>query len=168
MGSPALAPYGAYPTGDGQVVVLGTTNDAEWQRLTAMIERPDLADDERLRRNPDRVVHREEVDAAVSAWCAGRDLADIQVAADQAGIGNARYNTPLDVVDHPQLVQRGRWQDSASPVGPVAGLLPPPLIAGRPFSMGAVPALGEHTTAVLGELGFTHEEIATLREAGAV
>jgi itaconate CoA-transferase len=44
MGSPIVAPYGAYPTADGQTAVLGTTSDREWHRLTKdLLDRPDLA-----------------------------------------------------------------------------------------------------------------------------
>ena len=53
MGSPAVAPYGSYPTADGQTVVLGTTNDREWQRFARdILARTDLADDERFATNP--------------------------------------------------------------------------------------------------------------------
>jgi crotonobetainyl-CoA:carnitine CoA-transferase CaiB-like acyl-CoA transferase len=154
MGSPAVAPYGAYPTADGRTVVLGTTNDAEWQRLAReVIDRPDLADDERYRRNVDRVAHRTDLDRAIGEWCAGHPLADIQAAADAAGIGNSTYRTPAEVVDHPHLHERKRWRDVDSPVGPVRGLLPPMLFADRELPMGAVPGLGEHTATVLAELG---------------
>ena len=83
MSSPAVAPYGSYRTADGQIVVMGTTNDIEWQRLARrVIERPDLAEDKRLTTNTGRVQHREELDAAIGAWCARRDLAQIQRVAD--------------------------------------------------------------------------------------
>jgi len=155
MGSPAVAPYGAYPTADGQTVVLGTTNDREWQRLAGdLMGRPDLAADSRYRRNPDRVAHRDTLDAEVASWCAGHDLADIQARADAAGIGNARYNKPSEVVVHPQLAGRDRWREVGSPVGPVTALLPPPILSGYEPALGAVPGLGEHTEALLAELGF--------------
>ncbi|MFF2392684.1 CaiB/BaiF CoA transferase family protein [Nocardia sp. NPDC058114] len=164
MSSPAVAPYGAYPTGDGQTVVLGTTNDGEWQRLSReLLGRADLADDPRFRSNSDRVRHREVLDAEIGAWCAGHDLAHIQQAADTAGIGNARYNTPREVLDHPQLTERDRWRRIDTPVGQIPALLPPPIIAGFDPPMGAVPALGEHTNAVLAEFGLTDDEIALLR-----
>jgi crotonobetainyl-CoA:carnitine CoA-transferase CaiB-like acyl-CoA transferase len=73
--------------------------------------------------------------------------------ADEAGIGNARLNRPTEVVAHPQLVERQRWRPVESPNGPVDSLLPPPIISGYDPPMGAVPALGEHTAAILAELG---------------
>jgi len=168
MGSPAVAPYSAYRTSDGRTVVLGTTNDAEWQRLAAIMGRLDLAADDRFLRNPDRVTHRELLDAVVGAWCATLTLAEVQDTADRAGIGNAVYNTPAEVVAHPHLAARERWQTIDSPVGPLTALLPPPVVAGQPLAMGAVPALGQHTDAVLAELGIATDELAELRATAVI
>jgi itaconate CoA-transferase len=168
MGSPAVAPYGAYPTADGQTVVLGTTNDAEWVRLTGMLGRPDLGADPRYARNPDRVAARDVLDGVIAGWCAARPLAAIQQAADAAAIGNARYNTAGDVLVHEQLSARGRWQEVGSPAGPVLAVLPPPVVSGTEPRMGPVPGLGEHSDAVLREFGCTGEEIAALRAAGTI
>ncbi|MFL0178151.1 CaiB/BaiF CoA transferase family protein [Mycobacterium sp. SMC-15] len=169
MSSPAVSPYGAYPTADGHTVVLGTTNDREWQRLAReLLGRNDLADDPRFAGNADRVANRGVLDEAIAAWCARHDLAHIQDAADAAGIGNARYNAPSDVLAHPQLAQRDRWHSIDTPAGPIPSLLPPPVISGYHPPMGAVPGLGEHTDAVLDELGLTGEDIATLRAHGVI
>jgi itaconate CoA-transferase len=154
MGSPAVAPYGAYPTGDGRTVVLGTTNDHEWQRLAGqLLGRADLAADPRYSRNDDRVRCRAELDEILSAWTRDRTLAEVQDAADAARIGNAVYRTPVEVLDHPHLAARDRWREVATPAGPVLGLLPPMLFDGEALPAGPVPALGEHTEAVLAELG---------------
>ncbi|HEX5300655.1 MAG TPA: CoA transferase [Streptosporangiaceae bacterium] len=154
MGSPIVAPYGAYPTADGQTAVLGTTSDREWRRLTKdLLERPDLAEDPRYARNEDRVRHRAELDRIVGEWCAQRDLAEIQRRADQAGIGNARLNGVTDLAEHEQLGKRGRWRQVATEVGPVPALLPPALARGWPVVSGRVPALGEHTDAIRAEVG---------------
>ena len=111
MSSPAVAPYGSYATADGQTVVLGTTNDREWQRFARdILARNDLADDERFATNTVRVKNRKLLDEAIAAWCAQHDLAHVQEVADAAGIGNARYNLPSEVLVHPQLAARDRWR----------------------------------------------------------
>ncbi|TDV49846.1 CaiB/BaiF CoA transferase family protein [Actinophytocola oryzae] len=160
MGSPAVAPYGAYRTADGATVVLGTTNDREWQRLARdLLDRRDLAEDPRFRTNAGRVGHRAVLDAVLGEWCARHDLGAVQEKADAAGIGNSRLNGPGEVVAHPHLAARDRWRTVDTPGGPVQALLPPPVIAGYEPPMGPVPALGEHTGAVLAELGLDAEEI---------
>ncbi|WIM86065.1 CaiB/BaiF CoA-transferase family protein [Candidatus Mycobacterium wuenschmannii] len=167
VGSPAVAPYGSYPTADGHTVVLGTTNDAEWQRLSRqIIQREDLADDPRLARNSGRCAHRAILDEAIGAWCARHDLDHIQKTADAANIGNSRYNVPSEVVVHPQLKARDRWRQVETPAGPIQALLPPPVIAEYAVPMGAVPGLGQHTDAVLTEFGIA--DIDGLREQGAI
>jgi crotonobetainyl-CoA:carnitine CoA-transferase CaiB-like acyl-CoA transferase len=169
VSAPAVAPYGAFATRDGQTVVLGTTNDREWQRLAReIIRRPDLADDARFGTNADRCAHRELINDAIQSWCTQHDLVDIQKIADAAGIGNSRYNLPSEVVRHPQLAARDRWRTVGSEKGDIPALLPPPVISGFEAPMAAVPGLGQHTDAVLGELGLTDLEIARLRDAGAI
>ncbi|WP_304111192.1 CaiB/BaiF CoA-transferase family protein [Mycolicibacterium bacteremicum] len=169
MSSPAVAPYGSFGTRDGQTVVLGTTNDREWQRLAReIIDRPDLADDPRFATNLQRCSHRDELNAAIESWCAQHDLDDIQRTADAAGIGNSRYNKPSEVIAHPHLQARDRWRQVATPHGDIAALLPPPVISGLELGMGPVPGLGEHTDPVLTELGYTAAELAGLRADGAI
>jgi crotonobetainyl-CoA:carnitine CoA-transferase CaiB-like acyl-CoA transferase len=169
VGSPAVAPYGAFPTRDGQTVVLGTTNDREWQRVAReIIDRPDLADDARFRTNSDRCAHRDILDEAIGSWCARRDLAEIQKIADDAGIGNSRYNLPSEVVVHPQLTARDRWRTVGTAKGDIQALRPPPVISGFEQPMGVVPGLGEHTDTVLRELGVSPDELARLRADGAI
>lgn len=169
MSSPAVAPYGAYRTADGQTVVLGTTNDQEWQRLSReILQRDDLAGDTRFATNAGRVAHRDFLDEAIAAWCARHDLENVQKTADAAGIGNARYNVPSEVLVHPQLTARGRWRQVDTPAGPIPALLPPPIIAGYHPAMGAVPGLGQHTDTVLAGFGIADEEITALREQGAI
>ena len=169
MSSPAVAPYGSYRTADGQTVLLGTTNDGEWQRLAReILQRNDLADDERFRTNADRVANRAVLDEAIADWCAQHDLDHVQKTADAAGIGNSRYNLPSEVVVHPQLTARDRWRTVSTSAGDIQALRPPPVIRGFEQPMGAVPGLGEHTDAVLGELGLTIDEVSRLRADGVI
>ncbi len=88
--------------------------------------------------------------------------------ADQAGIGNSRYNLPSEVIVHPQLTARDRWREVETSKGPIQALLPPPVIAGYDPPMGAVPGLGQHTDAVLAELGLGQDEIADTAGQGAI
>ncbi|MGE2835234.1 CaiB/BaiF CoA transferase family protein [Mycobacterium sp. SMC-4] len=169
VGSPAVAPYSAFPTRDGQTVVLGTTNDREWQRVAReIIDRPDLADDPRFATNSDRCAHREILEDAIGKWCAQHDLADIQKKADDAGIGNSRYNKPSEVIVHPQLTARDRWRTVATPKGDIQALRPPPVISDFEQPMGAIPGLGEHTDSVLNEIGVSAEELVQLRADGVI
>ncbi|MGD6749667.1 CaiB/BaiF CoA transferase family protein [Streptomyces sp. BH105] len=168
MGSPAVAPYGAYATADDHTVVLGTTNDREWQRYARdLLRRPDLADDPSLATTADRVAARERLDAEITRWCAAHTLHDIQAAADTAGIGNAKLNTPGEVLTHPQHAARDRWREIDTPGGPTLAPLPPPVFEGRGQApMGNVPALGEHTDAILCELGVTDVELTLAMKEG--
>lgn len=169
LSSPMVAPYGSYQTADGQTLVLGTTNDREWQRLaTQVLGRPDLAQDPRYAHNSDRVARRAELDAVIGAWAAGLALADCRQAAQAAGLGHARLNRPTEVLSHPQLTERGRWTELASPAGIVQGLLPPPESADWDWRCDPIPALGEHTEPVLRELGFSPDDLAAMRAGGVI
>jgi len=169
VSSPAVAPYGAYLTADGQTLVLGTTNDREWQRLARdVLGRPDLAGDPRYATNAARCEHRAELDAVIAGWAARLPLADCRAAAEAASLGHARLNRPTELLEHPQLTQRNRWQEIGSPGGPVLGLLPPPVVPGWDWRLDPIPALGEHTLPVLRELGFGADEVEAMRAAGAV
>jgi crotonobetainyl-CoA:carnitine CoA-transferase CaiB-like acyl-CoA transferase len=168
VGSPAVAPYGAYPTADGQEIVLGTTNDGEWQRLAAAIGRSDLAADPAYARNAQRVDRRDDLDPAIAAWTVQRTFREVQQAMDAATIGHARLNRVQDLIDHPQLTERKRWARAGSPVGELDVLLPPPVSPGWTFRPGAVPGLGEHTDGVLEWLGYASADIARLHADGVV
>ena len=63
---------------------------------------------------------------------------------------------------------RDRWRPVDTPNGQISALLPPPVITGFEQPMGAVPGLGEHTDAVLAELGLSDDDVAALRDQGAI
>jgi crotonobetainyl-CoA:carnitine CoA-transferase CaiB-like acyl-CoA transferase len=145
----SISPYGPYLSGQ---VFLGLQNDREWAVLCEQVlGRPDLITDERFATNPDRVAHDDELTPIIEA--ALGDMAPEQVVArlDAAGIASARLRTPAEFAAHPQLAARDRWREVATPAGPVRALLPPVTVPGREAAMGAVPALGQHTDAVLSE-----------------
>jgi crotonobetainyl-CoA:carnitine CoA-transferase CaiB-like acyl-CoA transferase len=156
VGSPLVAPYGAYPTRDGQTIVIGTTNDREWQRLaTGLLDRPDLAADPRYATTRDRVTRRDELDEVIGAWVVARGFDETARRATAAGLGWARFNRPTEVVEHPQLVERGRWRETGAPGGSFPSLAPAATVAGWDWSPRPVPATGEHSAAIAEEFGLS-------------
>ena len=87
---------------------------------------------------------------------------------DAAGIANARMNTPEEVWDHAQLKARDRWREVRTPAGTVPALLPPVTFPGFEARMDPVPAIGEHTAAILAELDYSGGEIAKLEALSVI
>jgi itaconate CoA-transferase len=165
----AIAPYGPYPAGDGHAVYLGIQNEREWARFCAQVlDRPELASDPRFMSNSSRVQHQQALSAVIAESFAALTAAEVVDRLERAGIANARMNTVREFLDHPQLAARGRWRDVDSPVGPLRALVPPFTLDDLELAMGAVPALGAHTDAILQEIGFDAAVIAEWRRAGIV
>jgi itaconate CoA-transferase len=168
LSHPVIAPYDAYPTADGHEVVIGVQNDREWARLASeVLGRPELAVDPDFATNVARVRNRQAVDDAVAAAMAGLTVEAAVEALDRARIASARLNTVPELITHPQLVARDRWRETQTPAGPVRALRSAVEPVGE-APLGPVPALGEHTDAVLAGLGYSPAEVAALREAGVV
>jgi crotonobetainyl-CoA:carnitine CoA-transferase CaiB-like acyl-CoA transferase len=165
----AIAPYGPYTAGDGKVVYLGLQNEREWARFCAdVLEQPSLAADPRFGANADRVAHRGALDALIAAAFAKHSAEDVLARLDAAQIANARMNTVEEFLDHPQLAARDRWRTVESPAGPIRALLPPFGLDDVEPQMGPIPAVGEHTDTILGELGYDKATIAEWRVNGVV
>jgi itaconate CoA-transferase len=162
-----IAPYGAFRTGAGGTVQLAVQNDREWHRLCEQVlGRPGLADDPRFATNPARVAERGELQREVEAALSAYPPEEVIARLDAAHIANAPLNTVGDLLAHPQLDHR--WTEVESPVGPVRALPPPISTGGAAPALGPIPAVGEHTDAILAELGLTDAEIAALRDSGTV
>lgn len=164
-----IVPYDAYPTADGDLVMISVQNDREWARLaTEVLARPELVDEPAYATNIARVSNRADVDYLVSKVTSGLPTHELIARLDDARIANARLNDLRQLADHPQLHHRERWQHVDSPAGPLQMLLPPAGVDGANARMDPIPALGEHTNAVLAELGYDQAAVAALRSAGAV
>lgn len=163
-----IAPYGPYPTADG-VIFLGIQNEREWTRFCeSVIERPGLAGDPRFASNHARASHRAELDRVIEEVFHRLPTEEVLGRLELAQIASGRLNGMADFVSHPQLEARGRWREVGSPAGPLRMLLPPVTMDGAAVAMGPIPDLGEHTGAILEELGFDHEAIEALRRDGVV
>ena len=166
----SIAPYGPVTTKDGESVYFAIQNAAEWTRLCGdVLGRPELATDARFATNPLRVANRAALDGVIGPLVAGSmTQRELIARLETASIAYARMNEMADFVSHPQLEARGRWREVATPAGSVRALAPPVTIDNAEPRMDAVPALGEHTDAILAELGFDRDAVKRWREEGTI
>lgn len=149
-GHATIYPYGPYDTADGSVF-FGLQNDREWAAFAERVLcRPDMASDERFKGNHGRATHREVIEPVIVEILGGIRTEEALERLEKAGIGTARVNDMAGLWAHPQIAARGRWAEFGSPVGPLPGLKP---VSGRKWQprMDPIPALGEHTEAILAE-----------------
>jgi crotonobetainyl-CoA:carnitine CoA-transferase CaiB-like acyl-CoA transferase len=167
----SIFPYGPFVCGDGKTVMLGLQNEREWRTFCIkVLQRQDLASDPQYAGNANRLQHREKLQGIIDETFAALTSPQLIERLEQAQIANAQMNDLKCLWDHPQLKARNRWVTINTPAGPVPSLLPPHSVAGEsdPPRMDAVPALGEHTDAILKGIGLSDAEIADLRTAHAV
>lgn len=164
-----IYPYGPFVAGDGRTVMLGLQNEREWKLFCdKVLQQPGLATDRRFASNTQRNANRAELEAIILQAFAQLDAEQVIARLDEAQIANAHVNTLGDVWRHPQLQARGRVARVDSPAGPLAALLPPGVQSAFDYRMDPIPAVGEHTEAILRELGRDAAEIARLRAAQAI
>ena len=164
-----IFPYGPFRAGDGKSVMLGIQNEREWASFCAgVLKQPALAQDERFNSNSKRVANRAQLEPILQAVFDGLTAAQLVQRLDEASIANSRRNEVAEVWDHAQLKARGRWREMGSAVGPIPALLPPATHAAFEARIGAVPAVGQHSAAILAELGYSESDVAALRAAEAI
>ncbi|KZK30488.1 CoA-transferase [Delftia sp. GW456-R20] len=159
----SIYPYGPFEAGDGGTVMLGLQNEREWKLFCEQVLlQPALATDARFDSNARRNANREELRALILGVFNALDAAQVVQRLDAAGIANARVNDMAGLWAHPQLAARQRWCSVDTPAGPVQALLPPGANSAFDYRMEAVPAVGEHSAAILAELGWSAERISAL------
>jgi len=153
----AIAPYGPFACGDGEIVFLGIQNEREWKRFCEeVLGREGMAEDDRFDKNSRRVENRDELHAEIEEAFSSLSSEEAIERLEGAGVANARMRTVRQFLDHPQLEARNRWREFGSPVGPLRGLLPPATLAGAEPVMATIPEVGEHNEKLLAELGYKH------------
>lgn len=164
-----IYPYGPFPAGDGGTVMLGLQNEREWAAFCdKVLEQPELASDERFSANFKRSANRSELRALIVEAFSRMTTVQVIERLEQAQIANAQVNEMADVWAHPQLKARQRWRQVDSPSGSLPALLPPGRNNAFEPRMDAIPALGQHTHALLAELGYGEADIQRLRQKGAL
>ncbi|KAH8653388.1 CoA-transferase family III [Xylariales sp. PMI_506] len=150
----AICPYGPFATGGGGSVMLGVQNEREWARLCAeVLDDVNLATDARFINNSKRVENREALIKIILDKFGTLSAEEVIKRLDSAGIANAKVNDMAGVWEHPQLKARGRWTEIKTSTGVVPALLPPGIATASDVRMDEVPAIGQHTKAILEELG---------------
>jgi itaconate CoA-transferase len=164
-----IYPYGPFEAGDGKNVMLGLQNEREWKSFCdKVLLQPQLAIDPRFDANTRRSENRVELKQIILE--AFNQLSAEQVIArlEGAQIANARVNTVGELWNHPQLKARERFRTIGSPAGELTALLPPGANSSFDYRMDAVPAVGQHSEAILRELGRSDAAIAAMRASGAI
>jgi itaconate CoA-transferase len=164
-----IYPYGPFPAGDGKVLMLGLQNEREWAVFCdKVLQQAQLETDPRFRSGPLRSTNRQALYRIIVEAFSRLTAAEIVQRLDAAQIGNAQMNDMHDVWEHAQLRARQRWVDVDTPVGKVKAMLPPGMPETFEPRMDAIPAIGEHTDAILAELGYDSEAIGKLRAARVI
>ena len=165
----SIYPYGPFQAGDGGTVMLGLQNEREWKVFCEIVlQDGGVATDPRFDSNAKRNENRIALTAIILKTFSGLTTQQVSSRLDDAQIANARMNDMAGLWAHPQLAARERWRRVGSPAGEIPAMLPPGRIDSFEYRMDAVPAVGQHTEAILRELGQGEAEIAVLRQCGAI
>lgn len=157
-----IYPYGPFTAGDGSVVMMAVQNEREWRNFCErFLGDVTISTREEFVTNSARTHHREQLGALISRRFAQLTGEEAAALLEAVPVAHAQVNTMAEVWAHPQLAARGRWHEMGTPAGPVPALMPPGVVTAEP-RMDPVPALGEHTRAILTELGMTKGDIDTL------
>jgi formyl-CoA transferase len=167
---PGIVPSNTYTTRDGNYLVIGANADSIFKRFMHAIGRADLAEDPALASNEGRVRHTETLDRVIGAWAGSVDLEQALALLAQAEVPAGKIYDIADIARDVHYQARGMLEqhrlDDGTPVK-LPGILPK-LSVDPGATRWVGPRLGEHTDAVLGELGYSGEELARLRDEGVI
>jgi itaconate CoA-transferase len=164
-----IVPYGPFQAGDGGTVFLSVQNEREFARFCELVlKNGDLFKDPRFASSPARQENRQALHARIKKSFSEMTTPEVIERLEAAGIANARLNSMEQFWRHPQLEARARWTKVGSPAGEIDALKPPANLDAMEPRMDPVPALGEHSRAILAELGYSAAEISRLEAEKAL
>ncbi len=166
---PVVAPFNTYECRGGYVF-LGMSLDSHWRTLVEIMERPELADDERFASTASRTAHRQEVDSIVADWCRGQEQAHVVETLGKAGLPVAPVNDYVRATQDPHIEVRGMLQHTKLADGALVPILGPVAKFSRtPTAVrGGSPSIGEDNQALLGELDIDESLQRELIERGVL
>jgi itaconate CoA-transferase len=148
-----IAPYGPFATGDGKTVFFGIQNEREWKSFCEVVlGDASVASDPRYVTNSLRLANRTALENTITARFAAWTSEEVLARLDRASIANGNMNDVEALLAHPQIVERNRYRSVETERGRHDMFLPAVTIAGMEPVMGPVPAVGQHTDAILAEL----------------
>ena len=164
-----IYPYGPFPVGDRNVVMLGLQNEREWAVFCdKVLEQPELKSDPRFSTSSRRSAARKDLYGIIVETFSRFTAAQVVKRLDEAQIGNAAMNDMRHVWEHAQLQARERWAEVDTPNGKILAMRPPGVPESFNARMDPIPSVGEHTDAILAEIGYGESEIARLRTAQVI
>ena len=164
-----IYPYGPFPVGDGNTVMLGLQNEREWQIFCEkVLLNPALSTDDSFASNFKRNENRQALKEVIEYCFSDLTIEQVTQRLENAQIANARMNDMKGLWNHPQLKARNRWMNINTPVGKVPALLPPGLNDQFEYRMDPIPSIGEHSEKILKEIGFSDSVISHMKDTKAI
>ena len=166
---PTIVPYESFRAADGDFVIAGG-NDDIWRRLCRVIGKPELADDPRYRTNAERAAHYSEIKAELERALGTRRREEWVRDLTEAGVPCGSVREISEVLADPQITAREMVREvEHGTIGRARVINSPVKMSETPTSVRtAPPTLGQHTAAVLGELGYDDQQITTLKNARVI
>ena len=167
---PGIVPSNTYLCGDGQYIVIGANGDSIFKRMMNAIDRADLANDPALADNAGRTARTQELDAAIGAWTGANTLDAALAVLEKADVPAGRIYSIADIVKDMQFQARGMIEKHS--LGDNESLLLPGIVPKLSETPGKTrwigPELGEHTAAILHDLGYDDVAQAALKAKGII
>ena len=167
---PGITPSSIHTCADGKHIQIGANGDAIFQRFMRAIDRHDLADAPDLADNAGRDARRDELYGVIDRWAASLPLSEVEALLVRAEVPASRIYSAEDMFADPQFLAREMFLSAKLPDGKPFRM--PGIVPKLSDTPGGVewtgPQLGEHNAEVLGELGYSAEDIATLKAGGAI
>ena len=165
-----IVPTNTYRCQDGKFVIIGGNGDSIYKRLMEAAGRADLANDPRLASNAGRVQHEDEIDQALSAWCAGLEASEVLAQLETARVPAGPIYSAADMLEDPHFQARGLFEQVEINGKPLKIPAILPRLQGTPGgTRWPGPEVGAHNHEVLVDsLGLSESEYQALKDAGVV